>query len=366
MGDVCLAESAKRNCGPTCFVRRILEWVRVMKHESPNVLDIEDALLRRNTAALLASRIGVFEFEPQSQHAFWDDRVRELWGVSDDIEITYDGVVITRIHPDDREMHNQATAEALDPAGNGHLDITYRLLPREDQPLTWIRAVADCKFENGVPIRLVGTVEDITERKIAEERSAFLLGELQHRLKNTLAIVSAVIKRSKVGHDTIDGYAAALETRVRALADSHDILRKSGWDSVPFETLVKSIFRDFFENADLAKIESEQQVVIPENYVLTVSLLIYELVSNSLKHGALSKGDGDIAISVRVVDGVSCIRWKERGGPPIPEGQFPQSGFGSFLLHNVVAVELGAEVSYGSTGTHVEMELRSPRLKVAD
>jgi|GEM_PF-2247788 len=334
------------------------------KVEKSDIHDIEDAQTRRTAAALRASRIAIFEFEPATEKAYWDDRLRELWGVSADVEITYNDVVIEGVHPDDRDYHTAATASALNPKGDGRLDITYRVLPLDGGPMRWIRAIADCKFADGVPVRLIGTVEDVTERTQAAERNKFLVGELQHRLKNTLAIVGAVIKRSTVGHEDVDSYSDALQARVKALSGSHDIIRKNNWEDVPFDQIVLSVVEDFASGEPRVTFMPGPQVIIPENNVLVVSLAVYELFSNSLKHGAMSRADGNVTVSTTADGGVAKIRWVEAGGPAMPGGEYPASGFGSYLIRRVLTEELDATVTYGDTDDGTVFELITDKLKM--
>lgn len=328
------------------------------------MLDIEDAQLRRNAAALLASRKGVFEFEPQTGVVYWDDRMRELWGISKDEEITYDGVVINGLHPDDRAHHDDRIAQALDPKGTGHFDMIYRLQAREGQPQRWVRAIGDTKFVDDVPVRLVGTVEDVTDSKEAEARSDFLLGELQHRLNNTLALVSSVLKRSRVGHENLDGFTKAVEGRIKVLSASHNILERNDWESTSFTEIAASVFADYFSGTDRLVIEPGPDIYIPEQYVLNVSLAVYELLTNSVKHGALGMETGRVHLSTSCSDGLSSIRWEEVGGSRTSPGELAATGFGSFLLRRSIAQELDAQVDYYSTGKRIIFEMRSRQLQV--
>ena len=319
-----------------------------MSRMPSDYLDIEDAQNRRNAAALAAARFGVFEYEPKTQLAFWDDRIRELFGAKPDDHINYD-YVLAQIHPDDRDYHNEATARALDPEGPGTMDIEYRLLAREDQPEKWIRAKAKCKFENGVAIRLVGTVEDITLRKTAEQRNEMLFRELQHRLKNTMAVVASIADQSRYLYDSVDELADALMTRLKALARAQEILRDNDWSDVGLSHICDQVFASFSDDQTRLRATWNTDIVVPEQYVLTTSLAIYELTSNSMKYGSLSRHGGYVVVSGDTVGGSKTFRWQEVGGPATGETEFPETGFGSYLLRNVWPAELGGTCVYRGT-----------------
>ncbi len=126
----------------------------------------------RLSAALEAAHVGVFEFEPQTGIATWDRRVGKIWGIPDDEEINYE-TVTAGLHPDDVAMHDAVTAKALDPNGDGVLDMEYRVIPRNGEPMRWVHAVAKCSFEDNKPVFLLGTVRDVTERRRLQDFEQF-------------------------------------------------------------------------------------------------------------------------------------------------------------------------------------------------
>ncbi|MDN7023889.1 PAS domain S-box protein [Methanoculleus sp. FWC-SCC1] len=126
-----------------------------------------------------ASRLGIYDYNLRTGALQWDARVRELWGVGRDEPITYE-TFQAGIHPDDCEAVQQATDIALDPAGEGKYFTEYRVISRADGSTRWVASTGQAFFERGRAIRLVGTVQDITERKQAEE--ALARSEAEQRL----------------------------------------------------------------------------------------------------------------------------------------------------------------------------------------
>jgi PAS domain S-box-containing protein len=114
-----------------------------------------------------AARLGIHEYRPPTGEVIWDERVRELWGVGRDDPITYE-LFMAGLHPDDRAPTQAAVDAALDPAGPGTYRAEYRVVSRADGQIRWVAATGSVRFEAGRPVRLVGTVQDISDRKRIE------------------------------------------------------------------------------------------------------------------------------------------------------------------------------------------------------
>lgn len=303
---------------------------------------------RRVTAALEASRIGVFEFEPQTNKAFWDDRVRELWGIPAGEEITYE-TVIAQVHQDDHALHDGSTEMALDPAGPGEMDMEYRVIPRNGDPMRWVHARATCTFEGQVPVRLLGTVEDVTERHMFENRNKVLMNELQHRVKNTLATVISIIKLSADGTQNMDEYVESLEARLLSMSRAHSVLTRNDWSAVDIRDILNKEFDAFVGPDSEALRYSGPGLLIPAQHVQTMSMAIHELLTNAMKHGGLSVGEGHVEIETRHDDETASFIWRECCTSEFAVNSKPSGGFGSFLLGQVLSAALGAKVAHEIT-----------------
>ena len=305
-------------------------------YSKSRVAEISDPIERRIMAALKASKIGVFEFEPQTDTAFWDDRVRELWGIRDANQITYE-VVVGQVHPDDRALHDAGTAQALDPNGDGRMDMTYRLFPKDGGPMRWIKATAECLFRDGVAVRLVGTVSDVTDERSAVEHNKLLINELQHRVKNTLATAVAVVGLSRRGCTDINQYFEAVDERLRNLSTSHDLLRQSEWSDVHFQELFSKAAESFLGARwkDHQITLNADALQIPAQHVMTLSIALHELMTNAAKHGALSVTGGKIEVTVTQEPTLWTLIWTETGGP-VPKADPKNTGFGHVLLEEIL------------------------------
>ncbi len=140
----------------------VIEEEPARRTDSPDVGPEE-----RLRIAKLAAGIGIHEYRPGTGELLWDERVRELWGIGPDEVVTYE-FFMSGLHPDDRAPTQAVVDAALDPAGDGVYRATYRVICRADGVTRWVAATGHVTFEDGRPVRLVGTVADISESKRVE------------------------------------------------------------------------------------------------------------------------------------------------------------------------------------------------------
>lgn len=159
---------------------------------------VEDVALRireavdraRSDAALKASReelelatraaeLGRYDYRPREMSLSWDDRCRALFGMSPGVPVSYESAFLAGLHPDDRERADRAVAAALDPDGSHRFDVEYRTVGIEDGVLRHIRAQGLAFFDGREPVRLIGTVQDVTRDREASAK----LREVEERLR---------------------------------------------------------------------------------------------------------------------------------------------------------------------------------------
>ena len=199
-------------------------------------------------------------------------------------------------------------------------------------------------FAVGVCVREVThekrMLEDITA---ANEQQRILLGELQHRVRNTLATVSAISRFLIKGADSAEAFQKRLAERLQAMSRTHEALSETNWTTVSLRELLRREARPYGGEADVLRVEGPDVELGPEQ-ALNLGLALHEMMTNAAKYGALSTPDGRIEVRIaREGDGRLRLEWAEAGGPEVSPPQ-DQGGFGTLLLGRMLGPGLGGEV----------------------
>jgi PAS domain S-box-containing protein len=128
----------------------------------------------RLSLATKAAGIGTWDYDPVNNILRWDARCKEVFGLSPDAEVSYEGAFLKGIHPEDRERAHDAVSAALAPHSPATYNIEFRTIGIEDGVERWIAATGDALFANGQAVRFIGTVLDITARKKTERHLRIL------------------------------------------------------------------------------------------------------------------------------------------------------------------------------------------------
>jgi two-component sensor histidine kinase len=192
---------------------------------------------------------------------------------------------------------------------------------------------------------VVGVLIDITVIKEAEERQQLLINELNHRVKNTLAIVKSMASQTLRATPDPQAFAALFAGRLEALSGAHALLTDRKWDAVALADLVRSSVSPFIDPANRISIKGPH-IDLPPNTTITLGLMLHELGTNASKHGALSTPQGIVSIAWSVDPGPEgqtiTLRWTEQGGPHVQPSN--RIGFGSRLL-DASAAQLDGEMT---------------------
>jgi len=216
----------------------------------------------------------------------------------------------------------------------------------------------------GEIVRWFGTNTDITERRQAEETQRMLTGELSHRVKNMLATVQAIATQTLRHNRNPDAFVANFSGRIQSMARVHALLSAGMWQGATLGDIVRDQL--LHGAVDEARVMAwGPNVRIEAQIAPQVAMMLYELGTNSIKHGALSKAEGVVTIGWRVKDDALHLRWSERGGPPVSA---PISrGFGTTLIErSAEGAGGGAHMSVEAEGIQWDLTLPLPRWRVAD
>jgi PAS domain S-box-containing protein len=214
----------------------------------------------------------------------------------------------------------------------------------------------------GIEGRVTGAAKiarDITERKRAEETQRLLINELQHRVKNTLASVQAIVQNTLRQTKDPARFVESFAGRIQSLARVHTMLSASTWQGADLRDLIRDQLID--GAADETRIAAWGPLVSLEPQMsLHVALMVHELGTNAVKYGALSVPGGSVTIGWRVEDRDLRMRWEERGGPAprVPKAY----GFGTTLIEQSAKAEDGqAHMLTTAEGVVWDITLRLPR-----
>jgi PAS domain S-box-containing protein len=206
--------------------------------------------------------------------------------------------------------------------------------------------------------RIVGAskiARDITERYRLQEQQKLLVGEMKHRIKNSLATIQAIATQTLNQPTERDSFIA----RLHALDSAYDLLTSDTWERAPLDAIVARALKPFQERChERIAIDGPSDIWLDAAKSVLVAMAIHELATNAVKYGALSNGAGHISVGWRrKPDGVQLV-WQERGGPKVIEPK--HKGFGSHLIEQAFARQLGAaELVFNPQGLSCTLEVRS-------
>ncbi|MBR0793786.1 DUF4118 domain-containing protein [Bradyrhizobium jicamae] len=163
-----------------------------------------------------------------------------------------------------------------------------------------------------------------------DEHQQFLFGELRHRSRNLFAVVQSIVSRTIVESQTLSEAKQALETRLATLARTHAMLADSGWMGAPLDQIVSEELMSFANQVSCVGCG----LILNTPAAQTFALIIHELATNAVKHGALSRPEGQVTIVGRIEaskgNNLFQFAWTEVGGPPVEAPR--RRGFGSSIL----------------------------------
>lgn len=291
-----------------------------------------------------AAEFGTYDYNVAEDRLHCSPPFKRLLGTEREGDLTLDAFVAL-CHPDDRQavrdfMQSSPRDEAKPQ------DIEFRIV-HADGATRWLldRGAPIPSMESGskAPPRMMGIVVDITERKQAEERQQLLMAELDHRVKNILANVSAMARLSSKNVDSVSAFVDTLDGRIHAMSRAHGLLRESNWTGANISDLAHVALQPFRSlPGNTIELQGGSLPLDPK-LAQSLALVLHELATNAVKHGALSVPGGSVCIDWAPVENGKEYRlgWRERGGPPVSPPK--KRGFGLTVLARAAA-EINARV----------------------
>ncbi|MEC9373963.1 MAG: PAS domain S-box protein, partial [Planctomycetota bacterium] len=200
---------------------------------------------------------------------------------------------------------------------------------------------------------------DSTELRAAERRERLLVRELDHRVKNNLAVVAALVGRAARHAGDVDSLHRAIVDRIRAMGRAQSLVAKSGGGLIDLGGLMRHCLDDFMRDGDDAVSMSGLDVFIAPKHATTLGLIVRELITNAAKHGSLAAPEGSVEIewkALRDADPTEIgMEWRESNGPRASKPT--RTGFGVELITQLVQYDLGGvvEMRFEPEGLRVSM-----------
>jgi PAS domain S-box-containing protein len=244
-------------------------------------------------------------------------------------------------HPEDELQERRDYARQV--AGEIDRYSTSKRYVRKDGAVVWVEVTSSTVTSDGGGFHYgVRMVQDITERKVAEEQKKLLLAELNHRVKNTLATVQALASHTARGATSAEDFQRRFEPRLMALSAAHDRLTRNDWRGANLAEIVSGELNA--HDVPGAISADGPDIILPPRVSLSLSMALHELATNALKYGALSQANGRVEVRWQVMRDPATpypteveLSWEERDGPAVTPPA--EEGFGSRLLR-VTAAEL--------------------------
>jgi two-component system CheB/CheR fusion protein len=217
------------------------------------------------------------------------------------------------------------------------------------------------RSSDGSTVGVVATFVDVTSLTEAEAHQKVLIAELNHRVKNMLAIAVALTRQTAKGAQSVPAFTESLVARLESMARAYELLSREAWTAARVDDLVTQ---------ELAAFQSHQvevegpEVTAPPKQALSLAMIVHELATNAVKYGALSAGAGKISVGWRLTQGETGQRlrldWRESGGPP-PRAPH-RNGFGLNLVERETVHGLGgsARIELEPEGLSATIEIPLP------
>jgi two-component system, chemotaxis family, CheB/CheR fusion protein len=179
------------------------------------------------------------------------------------------------------------------------------------------------------------SARDITDRKAWEAKQRLLLGELSHRVRNTLTIILAIADQTMQSTPSLEEFVKKFRGRIEALASTHNMLLQSEWQGADLASLAQHQLEPFVPDGRRSRVAiNGDPITLPPDLATPIGLVLHELAVNASKFGALSTPKGSVQVTWGTTGNSGSrtlkLTWRESDGPSVKKAK--TSGFGSILI----------------------------------
>lgn len=349
VGALCVMSAEPRTEVEPGLIEQLLDLARLastlfaLKDEARVRARTAAALVReewRHALTLEAGKVGSWVWDVRSGEVACNDMFRRMHALPEGSTI-YVEDVLGATHALDRPRV-EASIEASFQDG-----VDYSAEARISATGRWLtmRGRVYQRDADGKPLVMMGVSIDITESKQSADHTRLLLRELNHRVKNTLAMIQSVARQTIRQNPDPKDFIEAFSGRLRTISDAHVLLADRDWSGVQlYEVIASQLGQTFQTEPDRAEVRGED-VTLPADHALGLGLILHELTTNAQHHGAWSGDAGRVDIDWEVkrkpVRGLS-LTWRESGGPLVVKPA--EYGLGARLIERSLAKVLDSEV----------------------
>ena len=339
--------SGRENINPLCSsVKEINEVSAELVRANKEIKDSYDNLSDSEERYRLATDVfqgAVIEYDGLTQTAHCSPRFYKMFGNDMVWPNTISDPDLLHFYPDDRQKV-QKHLDRIFHSSSSEEETEYRIRSGQN---TWIwiwDKVVITRDKQNNPLRVIGALLDITAHKRAEENLSLVVHELNHRVKNTLAIIQAIARNSIRAEGDRTEILKLFEERLVSLSRAHDLITQKHWEGARLKEVIQVALTPFLKKDDTRLVLTGPNLWITSQTALSLTLIFHELGTNATKYGALSNETGTIHLSwketrkeeeggqnTEKTEPVIEMEWREEGGPPILHSP-KRRGFGSRLI----------------------------------
>ncbi|MFB2550108.1 sensor histidine kinase [Ensifer soli] len=366
VGTICVFDLSPRAAVEEVLMQQLRDLARLAaslleyKDEARRRAIAEQALARderRHALALEAANVGSWRWDVRSGIVSGNEAMMRMFNLPAGRDI-HARDIVEAIHPDDRVKMMERLRAAM------KADEEYDGIFRERRKGRWLlgRGRVHERDEKGNPTLFLGINIDVTAEQQTIQRTRLLLRELNHRVKNTLAMLQSLARQTLRQTSDPQEFMTAFAGRLQAISEAHGLLSDHEWDVVRLSPLlmkqVSPYTRDYAKQVEIHK----DEILLGPDQAVGLGLVLHELATNAAKYGALSVPDGKIVITARSVreeeGAVLHLTWTEVGGPPVSPPT--RRGFGSILIERSLDKVLGSSVQVEYLPAGVTALIRLP------
>lgn len=314
--------------------------------------------------AIDAACVALWSWNLADDRFAMDERAFELWGMQWSESVAFEDLS-AHIHPADRDRVRAAFAATRSVPGSYEID--FRIMVGDD--IRWISARGRAAAPEAADAAMFGIFLDVTGRKQAEEGNELLAGEMSHRVKNLLAIAAGLTELTSRSVGSVEDMTRQLTRRLSSLGRAHDLVRPLPGAQGKAALLGDLLAVLLSPYEDTGAFSGRIRVAVPrmgvgEMAASTLAMVVHELATNSVKHGALSAAEGTLDVSGRTEDDDVHLIWSESGGPEVC-GAPEMGGFGSRMILRSVSSQFGGSLVYDwqPSGLVATLTMRKDRME---